>query len=79
MGEYFIQVNVDKKNISILMTLTMETNFVNICPVKAKCSVRCMHFQLQTGKDAESVYPLGNYSMVPVLSADDSAFKIALS
>ena len=28
---------------------------------------------------AESVYPLGNYSMAPVLSADDSAFKIALS
>ena len=29
--------------------------------------------------DAESVFPLGNYSMAPVLSADDSAFKIALS
>lgn len=35
--------------------------------------------QLSETLDAESVYPLGNFSMAPILSADDSAFKIALS
>lgn len=35
--------------------------------------------QLSECNGAESVYPLGNYSMAPVLSADDSAFKIVLS
>lgn len=35
--------------------------------------------QLSETLDAESVYPLGNYSMAPILSADKSAFKIALS
>ena len=41
--------------------------------------VKRINKQVSETLDAESVYPLGNYSMVPVLSADDSAFKIALS
>ena len=41
--------------------------------------VKRINKQLSETLDAESVYPLGNYSMAPVLSADDSAFKIALS
>ena len=41
--------------------------------------VKSINKQLSEWNGAESVYPLGNYSMAPVLSADDSAFKIALS
>lgn len=41
--------------------------------------VKRINKQLSECNGAESVYPLGNYSMAPVLSADDSAFKIALS
>ena len=41
--------------------------------------VKRINKQLSEWNGAESVYPLGNYSMAPVLSADDSAFKIALS
>ena len=41
--------------------------------------VKRINKQLSETLDAESVYPLGNYSMAPVLSADKSAFKIALS
>ena len=35
--------------------------------------------QLSEWNREESVYPLGNYSMAPILLADDSAFKIVLS
>lgn len=41
--------------------------------------VKRINKQLSEWNGAESVYPLGNYSMSPVLSADDSAFKIVLS
>ena len=41
--------------------------------------VKRINKQLSECNGAESVYPLGNYSMAPVLSADDSAFKIVLS
>lgn len=41
--------------------------------------VKRINKQVSETLDAESVYPLGNYSMSPVLSADKSAFKIALS
>ena len=41
--------------------------------------MKSINKQLSEWNGAESVYPLGNYSMAPVLSADDSAFKIALS
>lgn len=41
--------------------------------------VKRINKQLSETLDAESVYPLGNYSMAPILSADKSAFKIALS
>lgn len=41
--------------------------------------VKRINKQVSETLDAESVYPLGNYSMAPVLSADKSAFKIALS
>ena len=41
--------------------------------------VKRINKQVSETLDAESVYPLGNYSMVPILSADKSAFKIALS
>ncbi len=34
--------------------------------------------QVSEWRDAESVYPLGNYSMAPILSADKSAFKVLL-
>lgn len=44
-----------------------------------KPAVKRINKQLSECNGAESVYPLGNYSMAPVLSADDSAFKIALS
>lgn len=29
--------------------------------------------------DAEAIYPLGNYSMAPILSADKSAFKVLVN
>lgn len=41
--------------------------------------VKRINKQLSECNGAESVYPLGNYSMAPILSADKSAFKIALS
>ena len=41
--------------------------------------VKRINKQLSEWNGAESVYPLGNYSMAPVLSANDSAFKIVLS
>lgn len=41
--------------------------------------VKRINKQVSETLDAESVYPLGNYSMAPILSADKSAFKIALS
>ena len=41
--------------------------------------VKRINNQVSETLDAESVYPLGNYSMAPILSADKSAFKIALS
>ena len=41
--------------------------------------VKRINKQLSETLDAESVYPLGNYSMAPILSADKSAFKIVLS
>lgn len=41
--------------------------------------VKRINKQLSEWNRAESVYPLGNYSMSPILSADDSAFKIVLS
>lgn len=41
--------------------------------------VKRINKQVSDTLDAESVYPLGNYSMAPILSADKSAFKIALS
>lgn len=40
--------------------------------------VKRINKQLSEWNGAESVYPLGNYSMAPILSADKSAFKIAL-
>lgn len=42
-------------------------------------AVKRINKQVSETLDAESVYPLGNYSMAPILSADKSAFKIALS
>ena len=41
--------------------------------------VKRINKQLSEWNGAESVYPLGNYSMALVLSADDSAFKVVLS
>lgn len=64
---YFKVVNRTKSTITILKD--GEKN-----PV-----VKRINKQVSETLDAESVYPLGNYSMAPVLSADKSAFKIALS
>lgn len=64
---YFRVINRTKSTITIL-----EDGEKN--PV-----VKRINKQLSETLDAESVYPLGNYSMAPILSADKSAFKIALS
>ncbi len=64
---YFRVINRTKSTITILKD--GEKN-----PV-----VKRINKQLSETLDAESVYPLGNYSMAPILSADKSAFKIALS
>lgn len=64
---YFKVVNRTKSTITILKD--GEKN-----PV-----VKRINKQVSETLDAESVYPLGNYSMAPILSADESAFKIALS
>ncbi len=64
---YFRVINRTKSTITILKD--GEKN-----PV-----VKRINKQVSETLDAESVYPLGNYSMAPILSADKSAFKIALS
>ncbi len=64
---YFSVIERTDKTITILKD--GETK-----PVKKRINTK-----LSEILDAESVYPFGCYSMSPILSADKSAFKIALS